>query len=79
MYNTTKYLAFCLEAYKKSKKLSGKGVIALFNQYGVIDYIINNYGALHTTGEQYLVQDIDGYIANRNILLPHSNAYCNSD
>jgi hypothetical protein len=39
--------------------------MSLFNKYGVLDYIIDCAGALHTTGEQYIAQDIDEYIAAR--------------
>jgi hypothetical protein len=60
-----KFLAYCIESYKSAKKMNGRQVIALFNQYGIIDYVINCYGALHTTGEQYIIYDIDEYIAGR--------------
>jgi hypothetical protein len=66
MENKIKFLAYCLESYKWAKKLNGRQTIALFNQYGVIDYIITCYGALHTTGEQYIIRDIDEYIAARS-------------
>jgi hypothetical protein len=66
MENKIKFLAYCIESYKGAKKLNGRQVIALFNQYGVMDYIINCYGALHTTGEQYIIRDIDEYIAARS-------------
>ncbi len=47
---------------KNAKKLNGKNVIDLFNNYRVIDYINDYYDALHTTGRQYIVDDIDMYI-----------------
>ena len=46
-------------------KLSGKAVIALFNQYLVIDYIRSYYESLHTTGRQYIVDDINLFINAR--------------
>jgi hypothetical protein len=66
MDNKIKFLVYCIELYKGAKKLSGRQVIALFTQYNIMDYIINCYGALHTTGEQYIIQDIDEYIATRS-------------
>jgi hypothetical protein len=66
MENKIKFLAYCIESYKGAKKLSGRQVIALFTRYNIMDYIINCYGALHTTGEQYIIQDIDEYIATRS-------------
>ena len=37
----------------------------LFEQYGVIAYVLDCYEALHTVGERYLVDDIDRFILNR--------------
>lgn len=59
------FITYCLEEYKCAKKLSGKEVIELFNRYNVIDYVCRYYYALHTTGSQYIVDDIDQYILNR--------------
>lgn len=59
------FIVYCIEEYKSAKGLSGKNVIELFNQYGVIDYIQNHYEALHTTGRQYIVDDICMYIESR--------------
>ncbi|GHV10095.1 hypothetical protein FACS189485_23070 [Spirochaetia bacterium] len=63
--DTTKFLAYCIESYKSAKRYTGKQVISLFTRYDVLDYIIDCAGALHTTGEQYIIQDIDEYIAAR--------------
>lgn len=65
MGNTTLFLAHCLEEYKQAKRLTGKQVITLFNQYGVLDYIVDCYDALHTTGPAYIIDDIDLFIAAR--------------
>ncbi|MDR1917139.1 MAG: DUF3791 domain-containing protein [Synergistaceae bacterium] len=65
MKDEVKFLAYCIEIYKDAKKISGKQVFALFEKYGVLDYVIDCYGALHTTGPQYTVNDIDGFIASR--------------
>jgi hypothetical protein len=64
LYNSN-FLAYCIESYKTAKRYTGKQVISLFDRYGVLDYIIDCTGALHTTGEQYIIQDIDEYIAAR--------------
>ncbi|GHU62121.1 hypothetical protein FACS189445_4830 [Spirochaetia bacterium] len=61
--NTINFLVYCIESYKSAKHYTGKQVISLFTRYGVLDYIIDCAGALHTTGEQYIIQDIDEYIA----------------
>lgn len=59
------FLVFCLEEYKRANQLNGKQVINRFNQYGVLDYIMDYYDSLHTTGSQYIVEDIDQYIEAR--------------
>lgn len=58
-----KFLVYCLEIYKAAHNLTGREVIDLFSQYHVTEYITSCYGALHTTGAEYLIEDIDGYIA----------------
>jgi hypothetical protein len=37
----------------------------LFGQYGVVDYIMACYEALHTTGTNYIIEDIDLFIEAR--------------
>lgn len=59
------FLVYCIEEYRTEKKLTGKEVINLFRQYAVCEYIKSFYEALHTTGEKYIVEDIDLYIRSR--------------
>jgi len=65
MSKETTFLIYCLEIYKNAKQLNGKQTIELFQKYNVIDYILSYYEALHTTGEKYIVNDIDLYIQAR--------------
>jgi hypothetical protein len=60
-----KFLIFCLEMYKATKHLTGKQVMELFKQYDVTDYVLSCYEALHTTGTNYIVEDIDLFIQAR--------------
>lgn len=60
-----KFLVYCLEIYRKAKNLTGKQAIELFKQYGVTDYVMSCYEALHTTGSQYTIEDIDLFIEAR--------------
>ena len=60
-----RFLVYCLEIYKKEKKLSGKQVFDLFKRYDVIDYVMSCYDYLHTTGSQYTLEDIEEFIAER--------------
>jgi len=52
------FIVYCIEEYKSAAALKGKDVIELFNRYGVIDYIADYCEALHTTGRQYIIDDI---------------------
>jgi len=65
MDEITPFIVYCIEEYKSAEKLTGKAVIDLFNRYLVIDYIRSYYEALHTTGRQYIVDDINLYINAR--------------
>lgn len=60
-----KFLIYCTEQYKNIKNLNGKQVAELFTRFRVWDYIYSCYEALHTTGVNYIVEDIDLYIEAR--------------
>ncbi len=59
------FLIYCVEMYKDAKKLNGKQVAELFTRYGIWDYIYSCFEALHTTGVNYIVDDIDQFIKVR--------------
>jgi hypothetical protein len=63
--NITKFLVYCIEIYKTSRKINGKEVMQLFVKYGILDYIVECYGALHTTDPEYIIEDIAGLIEER--------------
>jgi len=56
------FLAYCIENYKNAKGLKGRETIDLFNRYRVLDYINASYEALHTTGKEYIIDDLNIYI-----------------
>ena len=62
------FIVYCIEEYKHAKGMTGKSVIEVFNRYDVISYIRAYYEALHTTGRQYIVDDISEYIEARQVL-----------
>ena len=59
------FMIYCTEQYKSAKKLTGKQVSDLFSRYSVWDYIYSCFDALHTTGTNYIVEDIDVFIDAR--------------
>lgn len=67
MENITKFVVYCIEIYKAAYSLNGKEVILLFDRYGILDYLVTCYGALHTAGPEYIIEDIAGLIAERRL------------
>lgn len=65
MSKTLEFKAFCFEAYRADKKLSGRDTMELFKKYGVLDYLEACFDVLHTTGRAYIVEDIDIFINAR--------------
>lgn len=65
MSNEGNFLIYCTERYKSQKNMTGIQVSNLFNKYDVWDYIYSCFEALHTTGENYIVEDIDLYLKAR--------------
>lgn len=59
------FVIYCVEQYKAAKNLTGKETANLFTRYRVWDYLYSCYEALHTTGANYIVQDIDAFIEVR--------------
>lgn len=59
------FMIYCVEQYKTAKRLSGKQISELFSKYQVWDYIYSCFEALHTTGTNYIIEDIDLYIEAR--------------
>ena len=56
---------FCLENYKIHRNLNGQEVSLLFDRYGVFEYIREFYDVLHTTGYNYINNDIDIFLNSR--------------
>ncbi|MBQ7006239.1 MAG: DUF3791 domain-containing protein [Oscillospiraceae bacterium] len=65
MSKTLEFKVFCFEAYRAEKKLTGRQAMQLFKQYGILEYLEECYDVLHTTGREYLIEDIDLFIAAR--------------
>ena len=70
MSKEMEFTVFCIESYKRHKSLTGKQVSELFQKYKVLDYLFVFYDVLHTTGYQFINQDIDIYLKARNADIP---------
>ena len=64
------FTVFCLESYKQHHNLTGKEVLKLFQDYGVFSYVQEFYDILHTTGHNYINNDIDIYLKARGAVIP---------
>ena len=62
MSKESEFLIYCMERYRYHKGLTGKEVAALFKESGASSYLLSFFGALHTVGEEYLMNDIEEYI-----------------
>ena len=47
------------------KGLSGSETIKLFDQKGVTSYLADHFDVLHTQSAQWLMQEIDEYVKNK--------------
>ena len=67
MSEAGKFLIYCIEMYRRAKHIDGRAAYELFRSTGADEYVRRAYGALHTTGEQYILDDIDGYMAREHV------------
>lgn len=69
MSSQGKFMIYCAEQYKLAKQLTGRQLAELFSRYGVWEYVCSCYEALHTTGTNYIIEDIDLYIEARKSVM----------
>ena len=58
------FFIFCLELYRHAKSMSGEAAHDLFVKSGARDYIFKHFESLHTTGNRYIIEDIDEFLRN---------------
>ena len=63
------FMIFCAEQYKLARRLTGRQLAILFEEYGVWEYVYSCYEALHTTGVGYIIEDIDSFIQSKRTRL----------
>jgi len=56
---TNDFLVYVIEEYKFLERKTAGDVMNLFSEYGVFDYILQHYGALHTMGGRAIADDIN--------------------
>jgi len=63
------FLIWCIEAVKRIKGISGSIVYNKLKECDCLKFIIDNYEALHSQSEEYIVEDIVEFCKNRGVLL----------
>ncbi len=57
------FLSRCIESYKAMMGgISGTKIADFFNEFGLIDYLLENYKELHELDEQQLLNVIKQYL-----------------
>ena len=59
------FLSFCIEQYKEARQLSGAEAAEVFGRYGVLEYLEENYEALHSQSRGWILEDIEEFISHR--------------
>ena len=62
MSGAGKLLIYCIETCRRTKHISERAACEPFRYTSADDYVRRCYGALHTTGEQYILADIEGFM-----------------
>jgi hypothetical protein len=65
MSEINQFIIFCLESYKSALNLNGAQALKDFEDYDVFSYLTTGFEVLHTQGREWIVADIQDYIANR--------------
>ena len=60
------FLSFCIEQYMSAKELPRETTISLMSEKGVLDYLAEHFEILHTQSRQWIIEEIDEYIKERN-------------
>ncbi|MDR1585459.1 MAG: DUF3791 domain-containing protein [Prevotellaceae bacterium] len=61
------FLIFCIENYKDYIHQSTEEVLTLFSTRRVLLFLQENYDVLHTQGKEYIMEEIKGFLENREI------------
>ena len=65
MSREAEYLVFAAERYRFAKGLTGAQVAALFEEYGVSQFILDSFELFHIECEQNMINAVDEFIERR--------------
>ena len=79
MAEQLKFMVYCAEIYKENKNLDGKQLSALFDKYGIWQYIYDCFDALHIVcsflRSLMSLIEINGETYEKNVLLRMRRGY----
>lgn len=59
------FIAFCIEQYAHACGMTGADTMRLFADAGLLEYLQDNYEALHSENPRYLIEDLAEIINNK--------------
>lgn len=60
--DTAYFIAFCIETYKNAHHMSGAEASAVFSNYGVMEYLSENFEVFHTQSPGWILAEIEDFI-----------------
>lgn len=66
--NLAYFLTFCVEMYKNAHVLPGEEAWAILSDSGALDWLEENYEAIHTQNHHWILEETEDFIAK------HSNS-----
>lgn len=56
------FVSFCIEEFKVRHQINGGAVAELFDQTGVLDFLLEGWDVLHTQGKDYVQETIERFL-----------------
>lgn len=67
LFAKLEFVAFCIEQYKHKTQQKGLDVQCLFEERGVITFLIEHYEILHTQSAESIYYEIVEYLKNHKL------------
>lgn len=63
------FLIYCIELYRRARRLTGRDAYDLFRRTGADEYVCASFGALHTMGDRYIISDVEEFMRSAEAAL----------
>ena len=57
------FLSFCIEQYAHRQQIGGADAMRLLLDSGALNYLEDNYEALHTQSPQWILEEVTSYLS----------------